>query len=63
MRAVHAIDLATVRSLIEAGADTCVKDGNWGTSTALDMAKLALRRTKKESDAVALQQIIQELQR
>lgn len=44
MRAVKAMDVAAVINLIDKGANPKIRDGNFGTSTALSIAKLGLKR-------------------
>lgn len=46
MRAVKAMDVESVIDLLEKGANPKIKDENFGTSTALTMAKLLLKRAK-----------------
>lgn len=58
MRAVHIMDIETIVSLLEKGANPKIRDGNFGTSTALTMAKLHLNRAKTEEDKLACQKII-----
>lgn len=46
MRAVKAMDVESVIDLLEKGANPKIKDENFGTSTALTMTKLLLKRAK-----------------
>ncbi|WMP15845.1 hypothetical protein RCS87_10600 [Thiothrix lacustris] len=52
------MDIETIVSLLEKGANPKIRDGNFGTSTALTMAKLHLNRAKTEEDKLACQKII-----
>jgi hypothetical protein len=61
MRAVAAKDVQQVRNLLALGADRTIVDGNFGTSRAIDMARLAFARAKTEQEAAALEQIIKDL--
>ncbi len=58
MRAVHVMDIETITSLLEKGANPQIRDGNFGTSTALTMANLHLNRAKTEEDQLAYQKIV-----
>ena len=58
MNAVKSYDLVRVRNLVNKGADTKLKDNNFGTSTASDMAHLALRRATDEGSRDILKRII-----
>ncbi len=61
MNAVLAADIASVRELLLKGADASIKDDNFGTSTALDMAALAERRAKSDEDRSVRQAITEVL--
>lgn len=63
MNAVLSADVWEVARLIQHGADIEVKDGNFGTSTALSMAQLSLRRSTSSSESEALKEIIMALER
>lgn len=58
MRAVHATDIEAITSLLAKGANPKIKDGSFGTSTALTMAKIRLNRAKTEEDKLAYQKIV-----
>lgn len=58
MNAVLSANLQEVRSLLRRGAKTELKDKRFGTSTAEDMAILALRRASSESDRALLQELV-----
>ena len=58
MKAVKSCDLLRVEDLLAKGADASLRDNNFGTSTASDMARLALRRAKSEAVRDTLQKII-----
>lgn len=62
MRAVKAMDLDEVASLLQHGANPKVVDGNIGTSTALNMAKLLLIRAKTPESRQAFQKIVELLE-
>lgn len=57
MRAVMEINPEQVASLLAQGADPKIKDGNFGTSTASDLAVRALRRAATEQDRTKLRRI------
>lgn len=61
MNAVNSYDLVRVKELLAKGADPKLKDNNFGTSTASDMAHLALRRATDENNRATLKQIIMTL--
>ena len=61
MRAVQAMDIDSVRALLAAGADRSVVDGNFGTSRAIDMARLGLARSTTAQDKEQWAKIINEL--
>src|SRR5690606_7032875 len=61
MKAVKSCDLVRVEELLAKGADANLKDNNYGTSTASDMAHLALRRAASEDSRDTLQKIIKAL--
>lgn len=61
MNSVLAGDVQGVRELLEKGADVAIKDSAFGTSTALDMAVLAKRRAKSESEMVMRESIVHAL--
>lgn len=58
MRAVQVMDIETITSLLEKGANPKIRDGNFGTSTALTMAKLNLSRAKTEDSQINYQKIV-----
>lgn len=62
MRAVKAMDCDEVASLLRRGANPKVVDGNIGTSTALNMAKLLLIRAKTPESRQAFQKIVELLE-
>lgn len=63
MRAVKAMDIDAVITLIEQGANPSIKDENFGTSTALSMAMLFLKRAKSTASQQGFQQIVDELEK
>lgn len=58
MRAVLSLDSDKVKSLLDMGADPSLKDGTFGTTTALSIAKLQLTRVESEEDKKKIKQII-----
>lgn len=58
MLAVLSKDVAQVKLLLSRGADASIKDNNFGTSTALDIALLAHGRACSDSERAILQEII-----
>ena len=62
MRAVKAMDVELVVAVLEKGANPKIEDGNFGTSTALSMAKLLLKRAKTEGTQKGYQKIIDVLE-
>ena len=62
MKAVKAMDIASIISLLEQGANPKLRDGNYGTSTALNMAKLLLKRAKTVEAQQGYQAIVDVLQ-
>jgi len=62
MRAVKVMDIDAVISLLEQGANPKIKDENFGTSTALNMAKLLLKRAKTEEAKQGFQKIVDSLE-
>jgi ankyrin repeat protein len=61
MRAVQAKNVESIRSLIAAGADRSAVDGNFGTSRAIDMARLGLARSATPEEKDQWERIINEL--
>lgn len=62
MRAVHDLDFDQVASLLEQGADPNMRDGNFGTSTALSMAILMLNRATADKERQLLESIVSALE-
>lgn len=62
MRAVNAMDAESVFELLEKGANPNIRDGKFGTSTALTMAKLFLKRAKEAETRKCYQAIIDALE-
>ena len=58
MRAVKEADVSAVIALIKQGANPRIKDENFGTSTALNMAKLLLKREKTSEAKQRFQEIV-----
>lgn len=58
MRAVKMMDVNTVIEVIYQGANPRIEDGTFGTSTALDMAKLLLKRAKTPDEQQGFQKIV-----
>ena len=58
MRAVRARDIALVADLLARGANPFVVDRDWGTSTALDIAKRELNLAKNAETRDAFRQLI-----
>ena len=58
MNAVDTKNSKLVEELIQKGANPRIEDKNFGTSTALDMAKLALNRAEIKEDIKIYQEII-----
>jgi hypothetical protein len=61
MRAVLYQDVEQVELLLSKGADRSIKENNFGTSTALDMALIAFRRASSDAERSKLQQIVDAL--
>lgn len=61
MLAVLHRDAEHVRLLLSRGANPKLRDGRFGTSTALDMALLAHRRSDSDSEQSTLQEIVDAL--
>ena len=62
MRAVKKVDVGEVLSLIEKGANPDIMDEEFGTSTALDMARLLRKRVKTEEAQQGLKKVIDALE-
>lgn len=62
MRAVKIMDIDTVLILIEKDANPRIKDREFGTSTALTMAKLLLKREKTSEAKQVFQKIVDALE-
>jgi hypothetical protein len=58
MKAVKAMDVELVVAMLEKGANPRIADGNFGTSTALSMAELLLKRATTEETQKGYQRII-----
>ncbi|NGX16153.1 ankyrin repeat domain-containing protein [Wenzhouxiangella sp. XN24] len=58
MRAVRAGDIDAVRDLLARGANPFVIDGDWNTSTALDLAKRELSRRETAETRAVLREIV-----
>jgi hypothetical protein len=61
MRAVKELDLNQVSSLLGQGADPNIKDGRFGTTTAMDMAIRALGTAATEHERTRLRHIFDAL--
>lgn len=62
MRAVKSMDVESVLDLLKKGANPKIKDENFGTSTALTMAKLLLKKAKTAEAQRGFQAIIDALE-
>ena len=62
MRAVKEMDVDAVVSLIEQGANPKIKDEHFGTTTALNMAKLLLKRAKTEEAQQGFKKVVDTLE-
>ena len=58
MQAVKTRDVEAVINLVSRGANPHIVDRDWGTSTALDIAKLELNRTSESDMKQSLRQIV-----